>query len=190
MRAILAALLLIPAASTPAKAEVVARSEQGFVVRHEAIVPADALASWKALIEPAKWWSSAHTFSGDAANLSLDIAAGGCFCENLPAPKTQPRASPRGSVEHLRVLYAERARLLRLTGALGPLQSEAVQGKLTVTLTPGEAGTTIKFEYVVGGYMRFKTEQIAPAVDMVLGQQLASLAAKLGGDRAAPPPTK
>lgn len=190
MRAIHAALLLVPAASTSALAEVTARSEQGFVVRHEATVPADALASWIKLIEPAKWWSSAHTFSGDATNLALDAVAGGCFCENLPDPSKSERASPRGSVEHLRVLYSERARMLRLTGALGPLQSEAVQGKLTITLTPGEAGTTIKFEYVVGGYMRFKTEQIAPAVDRVLGEQLASLAAKLGASPPAPPPAK
>src|SRR3546814_17092150 len=35
--------------------------------------------------------------------------------------------------------------------------------------------------YVVGGYMRFKTAEIAPAVDRVIGEQLAGLAKALGG---------
>src|SRR3546814_3111328 len=40
---------------------------------------------------------------------------------------------------------------------------------------------SIRFDYVVGGYMRFKVSEIAPAVDRVLGEQLVGLAKALGG---------
>ena len=75
-----------------------------------------------------------------------------------------------------------------IQAAPGPLQGEAVHGTTTVTLTPLADGTTIKIVYIVGGYMRLKSAQIAPAVDRVIGAQLASLAARLGGNRAAPAP--
>ena len=76
---------------------------------------------------------------------------------------------------------SEPGQVLRLTGALGPLQSEALLGTMTITLKAGATtGTRILIEYVVGGYMRYRPEQIAPAVDRMLGQQLAGLSAKLG----------
>ena len=85
-----------------------------------------------------------------------------------------------GSAEHMHVIFADPQRgLLRMAGALGPLQGEAVRGVLTITLTKTETGTRIDWEYVVGGYMRFQTAEIAPAVDQVLGEQLGRLAALL-----------
>ena len=90
----------------------------------------------------------------------------------------------------MHVIYSDPGKVLRMAGSLGPLQSEALNGTLTVTLKPVEGGTRILFEYVVGGYMRFKTDEIAPAVDGVLQGQLDSLAAYLGplGEAAAEPP--
>lgn len=167
------------AVAAPAQAEVVASSDAGFVVRRAADVTADAEAVWARLIQPKEWWDSQHSFSGDAANLSLDPRAGGCFCEMLPA-KGSPRAGPRGGVEHMRVIYVEQPRALRLSGALGPLQAEAVTGTLTIALKPVEGGTRIMWEYVVGGYMRQRAGQMAPRVDAMLGEQLAHLADKLG----------
>ena len=163
----------------PAAAEVVASSEAGFVVRETAEVPADPAATWAALIAPQNWWNKAHTFSGDSANLYLDAQGGGCFCEKLPLKDGAP-GTRGGSVAHMRVVYADPGKALRMVGALGPLQSEALTGTLTITLKPGGAGTRIVMEYVVGGYMRYKTEEIAPAVDKVLAEQLAGLAASLG----------
>ncbi len=179
MRFITLIVLAAALAAPPAYAEVSGLTEQGFVIRLETTVKADAQTSWRVLGQPARWWSPAHTFSGDAANLALDMRAGGCFCETLPADKGNPRSAPRGSVEHLRVVYAEQGRMLRLAGALGPLQSEAVRGTLTISLKPVDGGTGIVWEYVVGGYMRYKTAQIAPAVDGVLKEQLANLAARI-----------
>ena len=94
----------------------------------------------------------------------------------------------RGVVEHMRVIQLAPGRMLRMSGALGPMQAEAVQGTMTVTLTPLAEGTTIKLVYVVSGYMRMKTAQLAPAVDGVLRAQLASLVSRLGGNRAAREP--
>ena len=90
----------------------------------------------------------------------------------------------------MRVLFAQRDRQLRMSGALGPLQSEALQATLTVSLTPQASGTRIEWSYVVGGYMRMAGDQIATAVDRVLGEQFASLTARLGGSSAPRQPGK
>lgn len=182
-RHLIAALALALAA--PAQAEVVAQSETGFVIRHVAEVTASPEDAWKALVEPAGWWNGEHSFSGDAGNLSIDPRAGGCFCEVLPGGSERGGGergwlNPRGGVEHMRVIFVEQHKALRMAGALGPLQSEALKGTLTVTLKPVDGGTRLTWEYVVGGYMRYKPEQIVPAVDKVIGEQLSRLAEKLG----------
>lgn len=193
----IAALLLAPSAllagATAARAEVAMQDERGFVVREVAEVAAPPAEVWRTLVRPAVWWSGEHTFSGDAANLTLDPVPGGCFCERLPASEEAGKGA-QGGVQHMRVVYAEPGAVLRLTGALGPLQSEALLGTMTITLKAGStAGTRILVEYVVGGYMRYRPEQIAPAVDRMLGQQLAGLVAKLGAaapSSAGPNPAK
>ena len=80
----------------------------------------------------------------------------------------------------MHVIYAAPSRVLRMTGGLGPLQSEAVSGTLTITLKPVDGGTRVLWEYVVGGYMRQKIPELAPLVDKVLAEQLTRLEAKLG----------
>jgi hypothetical protein len=167
-------------ATAPARAEVVSRSDAGFVIQRTVEVPAGASRVWHELVRPSVWWNGVHTFSGDAANLSLDLRPGGCFCERLPAVRGTPGRGA-GAVEHLRVVHFAPGKLLRLSGGLGPLQSEGLSGALTFTLTEKQATTEIKLTYVVGGYMRYKSEQIAPAVDQVLGEQLTRLAKLLGG---------
>lgn len=172
--------LAVPAAH----AEVVTRTETGFVVRLASEVTAPPAEAWKTILTPAQWWQSQHTFSGDAANLTLDPQVGGCFCEGLPRPDGAPVTQKPGGVQHMRVIYIEPPRAMRLVGALGPLQSEALAATMTITVkpteTPAGTGSRILFEYVVGGFMRYKVDDIAPAVDRMLTAQLASLAGKLG----------
>lgn len=163
-----------------ARAEIVTRSENGFVVRITGEVTAPPVEAWKTILTPAQWWQSQHTFSGDAANLTLDPAIGGCFCEVLPRGEGAPAAQKPGGVQHMRVIYIEPPRALRLSGALGPLQSEALAATMTITIKPTEKGSRILFEYVVGGFMRYKADDIAPAVDRMLTAQLVSLSSKLG----------
>eukprot|EP01037_Dinobryon_pediforme_P003650 gene3650-3699_t len=178
------------AVAGPACAEIATQTDQGFVSRNAVVVSAGPEAVWKRLVTPGAWWSSDHTFSGDAANMTIDPVPGGCFCEKLPgeagpAPKTAkpgtvPRPPARGGVEHMRVVFVDHARALRMIGALGPLQSEAVSATLTITVKPVEGGTRVLFEYVVGGFMRYPANKIAPAVDSVMAGQLTSLASALG----------
>lgn len=174
--AIAAALFLsVPAA----QADVVAKSEIGFVSRNTVEVAAKPDAVWNALVAPSGWWNPQHTYSGDSANLSIEPQVGGCFCEKLPVPANAPAWARPGGIEHMRVIYAEPGRVLRLSGGLGPLQAEAAGGTLTITLKPTEKGTRILFEYVVGGYMRFPVDEIGPTVDKVMLEQLGRLALKL-----------
>lgn len=156
------------ALAAPAGAEVVESGETGFATHGSALVSAPPAALWAALVEPARWWSPAHSWSGDAANMTLSAKAGGCFCESLP---------DGGSVEHLRVIHAAPGRLLRASGALGPLQGEALAATLTITLDPEGEGTRIAWRYAVAGQAGFPLAAVAPAVDAVLSEQLARLAA-------------
>lgn len=174
---IVASLVL---AAAPARAEVVTRTETGFVIRLASEVTAAPAEAWKTILTPAQWWQSQHTFSGDSANLTLDPQVGGCFCEVLPRPEGAPATQKPGGVQHMRVVYIEPPRAMRLVGALGPLQSEALAATMTITVKPTEKGSRVLFEYVVGGFMRYKVDEIAPAVDRMLTAQLASLAGKLG----------
>jgi hypothetical protein len=168
----------------PASAEVVKADADGFVTRDMAVVTADTKAVWLALISPAKWWKKEHTWSGDAANLMLRPQAGGCFCERIPEDPDSDEVTLEGSVEHMRVIQAFPEKVLRMRGGLGPLQSEAATGVLTIALGESEVDgaktTTIVWEYVVGGYMRYKGPEIAKAVNAVMSQQLVSLANMLG----------
>lgn len=169
------ALAVVP---VPAAAEVIAASDAGFAVHHETTVTASPDTAWAAFAEPARWWSGEHSYSGSAANMTLDPVAGGCFCEAIPAAD----GVPAGSVEHMRVVYADpRVRTLRLTGALGPLQAEALSGTLTMTVEPSGTGARIMWDYVVGGYARSSLKDFAPVVDGVSGEQFARLAALLDG---------
>lgn len=160
----LAALLL----ATPATAEVKSVADAGFEVVHSETVPVATMKAWAAIVKPAGWWNSSHSFSGDARNLSLDPTPGGCFCETLKD----------GGVEHGRVIFVQPGKMLRLTAPLG-LQGEAVTARLTFTLTTEGAGTKITVSYIVGGYSRMGMAKFAPLVDGVIGEQVKRLAASL-----------
>lgn len=146
--------------------EVVDKSASGFLVRNTATVDAKPVAVYAALTEPSKWWEAAHTWSGDAKNLSLTAKVGGCFCERL---------SSGGEVQHMSVIYADPGKLLRLTGALGPMQESGVVGTLTFELKPAGEGTQITMSYSAGGYFQGGMQALAAPVDQVLTAQLAGL---------------
>lgn len=185
------ALTLMLAA--PAAAEVVQSSPTHFVVRDSVTVKAAPKAAWLMLIEPSQWWEDSHTWSGKAANLTLVPQGGGCFCERIPEKDSESTVGLAGSAHHMTVVMAEPMKVLRMRGGLGPLQSEPVDGVLTITMQPDKAsgGTRLVMEYVVGGHMRFEVAKISKAVDGVLTTQLGRLGDKLGsvdGPAKAPAP--
>lgn len=177
MREIILAAVLATALSSPAYAEVKATSDTGFNVVHITSVAATPDEIWKRLIAPKDWWNKAHSWSGSSAGFYIDAQANGCFCELFQEKGADGKLKTTGSVEHMRVIFAQPGKVLRMQGALGPLQSEAVIGTLTVAMEPAKDGKTTKvsFSYVVGGYMRYKVADIAPAVDKVLGEQFKNM---------------
>ena len=139
----------------------------GFLVKFEVTVNAPATKVYDALVgQIGSWWDSEHTYSGDAKNLSIDARPGGCFCEKLPNG---------GGIEHARVIYVAPREILRLSGALGPLQPSGVAGTLTWKLTSGTDNTRVQLSYSVGGFIDGGFEKIAPLVENVLRQQLDRL---------------
>lgn len=182
MRLMRPAMALLAAfVAQPVHAEVTGLTEAGFVSRNEVTVPASPGDAWLETVAINRWWSGDHTYSGDSANLYLDAQATGCFCEKLPVAKDAPPGQRMGSIEHAHVVYADPVRrVLRMTGGLGPLQGEAVHATLTITFKPAtDGGTTIIWNYVVGGYARMKLADVAPLVDKVLGEQVQRLGARL-----------
>src|SRR5262249_31803724 len=131
--------LLVLTIAGPAAAEVKSAAPNGFEVVAVATIAAPPARVYAAVGEGGRWWGPSHTFSRDAANMSLELRAGGCFCERL---------KDGGSVQHLQVVYAAPGEGLRLRGALGPLQMEGVDGTLSWTLKPAEGGTSITQSYV------------------------------------------
>jgi hypothetical protein len=171
--------LALMAWGAAASAEVTRATDDSFVSRHEVVVKASPKQVWLALISPATWWTSEHTWSGSAKNLTLVPQAGGCFCETIPEVDEPGRFTLEGSVEHMRVVQAYPEAALRMVGNLGPLQSEPVTGVLTIAISKVDKGTRIVWEYNVGGPMRYEVPVISKAVDGVMGVQLAALAKPL-----------
>ena len=162
-----AALALIAAT---ARAEVIDAVPNGFEIKQEVEIAAPAAQVWAAIVQPATWWDSRHTWSGTAANLSLAAASGGCFCERLPNG---------GSVLHMSTVNAVPNQKLVLFGALGPLQSSGAAGHLAFVLSEKDGKTKLTVTYDVGGYMKGGLDKIAAPVDGVLGQQVSRLKAQV-----------
>jgi uncharacterized protein YndB with AHSA1/START domain len=151
-----------------AAAEITDSASNGFTVRETAHIAASNDKVYAALIAPQHWWSSHHTFSGDAANLSFDAKAGGCWCETIPGG---------GSVLHMTIVYAVPGKTLRLRGALGPFQTMPVEEVMIWSLTPVGDGTDVTLVNAYGGYTKDGFDKISHVVDSVMGEQIGRLKA-------------
>jgi uncharacterized protein YndB with AHSA1/START domain len=149
-----------------ARAEVVAASANGFEIRNTAVIKAPADKVYGTLLQIGLWWSPMHTWSGAAANLSIDARPGGCFCEKL---------ADGGGVQHMTVDFVMPGKVLRMSGALGPLQPEGLAGSLTWALKAIAGGTELTQTYKAGGYATRPLPEWAPDVNGVLAEQLARL---------------
>lgn len=161
------AIAALAALAFPAHAAATVVSASGFLVTQQQVVRSSAHRIYEALGEVGKWWNPEHTWSGDAANLSLQTQASACFCERWEG----------NSAEHARVVYAAKDSVLRLHGALGPLQALAVNGVLTFSLSEENGRTTVQVTYRVSGNESSGLQNLAGPVDSVVGEQLRRLAA-------------
>jgi uncharacterized protein YndB with AHSA1/START domain len=169
--AFLAAALLAPALLAPelARADVADSAANGFTIKLVLDIAAPPEQVYARLIHNVgDWWNPMHTFSGDSHNLSIDDKAMGCFCEKLAGG---------GSVRHLEVVYANPGKTLVMTGGLGPLQSTAISGSMTIQLAPAGAGTKLAVQYAVAGYMPAGVNTWAAPVNSVVTEQFTRLKA-------------
>jgi uncharacterized protein YndB with AHSA1/START domain len=159
---------LLPAAP-PAYADVVDSTVGGFTIKVTVDVAAPPARVYQALTERiGAWWDAAHTFSGNAANLSIDARPGGCFCERLPGG---------GGVQHLTVIHADPGKLLRMSGGLGPLQDLAVARVMSWKMTGTGGRTSLEVTYKVGGYVPGAgVGALAAPVNAVISAQVSRLA--------------
>jgi uncharacterized protein YndB with AHSA1/START domain len=166
----LVALPLLLAAAVmarPASADVKDSSPSGFTIENSVLVPVSAATAWSALVNDVDlWWPKDHSWWGRESKLAIDARAGGCFCEIAGDRQAQ----------HLQVVFVSPPTLLRLNGALGPMQGMGLSGVLEWRLQAADGGTRITLWYRVGGYSPDDLRQLAPVVDRVQGLQLGGLA--------------
>lgn len=150
-----------------AQAEVADSSQGGFTVKISTTIHDGPEDVYNRLVHNVgDWWSSEHTYSNDAHNLSLDDKVTGCFCEKLPGG---------GGVRHGEVIMIMPNKLLVISGAIGPLQKFGTVGTMTFAIMPIHNDTRVELTYVVGGYASGGLETWAPIVDKVLSEQMSRL---------------
>lgn len=150
--------LLLPL-SLSAVAEVKEATPSTFLLAYTAELEAPAPAAFDAIARLSEWWSPAHTYSGKSSNLSLDFRAGGCWCERWEG----------GAVEHARVVQVLKDRVVRLEGALGPLQAMAVPAIWHFEIKGSEGRSTVTMTYRARG-AEAGLDKLAPIVDKVMGE--------------------
>lgn len=167
MRKLLFLALLLSTAATTSFAEVIDSETNGFTVRATVAIAASREQVYQVAVQQVgDWWSDDHTVSGDASNMSIDARPLGCFCENL---------GDAAGLSHMMVTFVNPQVMIRFTGGLGPLGLMGVEGNMTWEFEDAGEGTLVVLNYAVGGYLAGGLDAVAPAVDSVLSEQMASL---------------
>jgi hypothetical protein len=167
MRKTIVAIAIVLFAIT-AVAEVTDSAANGFTTVNEVVINTERAKAWVDAINVGMWWSPDHTISGDATRLSIQPTPLGCFCETL---------GDAAGIVHLTVTSVMPMTLLRLTGGLGPLGLRGVDGNMIWEFEDAGEATRVRFSYAVGGYMAGGLDQVAEAVDFVIGEALHRLKA-------------
>jgi uncharacterized protein YndB with AHSA1/START domain len=147
-------------------ADVVDASASGFTVKETVNIQAPPQDVYARIFRVGDWWSSAHSYSHDAHNLSLEEKVGGCFCEKFPAG---------GGVKFMEVVDLTPGKTIVLHGALGPLHLIAATGSMQIQLTAADGGTKLEVTYAVAGYQATGMTTWAAPVDGVLKEQFTRL---------------
>ena len=161
------ALLFVLSFSSLASAEVLSAGRSNFLLAHEATSSLAPEEVWDRLMEPAAWWDGEHTYSGDAANLSMGGKAGDYWREDWDG----------GSVIHGQILTVKTGETLVLSAPFGPLQGTAANCVWTISLEPIEGGgTRIRSKHVVVGPANLGMQELAEPVDFVMSNGIDRLA--------------
>ena len=174
--ALIAAVVAALGAAVPAQAEVKSTWAAGIRLENRVVIAAPPETVYAALGKIGQWWDSEHTYTGDAANMTIALEPGACFCERFPKG---------GGVKHGEVVLAWPNQLFRINGDFGPLQDEGASGALTFTLKPVEGGTEVIQTYNAGG-LRPEMVVNAPLFDQVIGGQLTRFKRYLETGRPSP----
>jgi len=159
VRATLGLTLLV--ALQGAAAETQAVSDAGFTVVQATALGTEPQKVWQAFTELPRWWNPKHSWSGQPGRFTLELQAGGCWCE---------RWGDGASAMHGRVLMVLPGSALRLQAWLGPLQERAVNGVLTLGTAHRDGQTRLRLSYVVAGAPGAGLDKLAPTVDAVLAE--------------------
>lgn len=153
-----------------ANAKVLNIAETGFIIENTITVNKTSKQAWQSFVQDVdKWWPADHTWWGEPSTLSIDNFAGGCFCEKLE----------KKSAEHMRIVFVDPEKLMRMTGGLGPLQGMGMYGALEWSFSTEGSNTKITMTYRVNGINPDGYSKLAPIVDHVQGLQLNALKAHL-----------
>ena len=163
------ATIALALAAGPALADTSNVTPNAFTVTFRGEVNAAPAALYSAIGQVGKWWDPRHSYSGKGENLSIDLRAGGCWCEQWDG----------GSVEHARVIYAARDKAVRVEGGFGPLQAMAVTAVLTYAIATVEGKTMLSMTYQVRG-ADGNLDKMAPVVDKVMGENFQRLVEYVG----------
>ena len=130
------------ALATNARAEVIEKDADHFVLRYSVALETTPEDIYGAIGDIGQWWDSAHTYSGDAHNLTLPLEVGACFCEALADGKT---------FEHGRVVAADPETGVLLDAPLGPLKGKATKADWSLGWSGVAGGWEMVMTYVVRG---------------------------------------
>ena len=166
--------LSIPAVllAAPASAEVVSAGPNGFEVQEVVNLVVPQPSAYAAFGQIGSWWNKDHTYSGDAARMSLQLRPGGCLCEPLDGG---------GGIEHMRVTYLKPGEQIVLTGSLGPLLYQATAGVMDVKFERIAGGSRVTMNYRAAGFAKSDADKLAPLVDQVLAEQMKRYRAYAAG---------
>jgi hypothetical protein len=160
-----AAAALLALGACAAHAEVKQAAADSFVLSYASTLDVAPDKVYAVIPAVERWWNGDHTYSGDAANLSLKAEAGACFCERWKG----------NSVQHGTVVMAIRDQAMRIDGAFGPLQGMAVNAVLSIGTRAEGTGTALTMVYRVNGSSGNALDKLAPDVDQVLAEQFKRL---------------
>ena len=172
MSLVAVALIGLGLTTAPASAEVVSRSENAFTLKFEGQTRLGTAGVADAFSEVGLWWDPAHSYTGSAANLSLDLAPGGCWFEAMP-DGTQ--------FDHGRTVSIVLGEI-RFHAPFGPLRDVATRADLIVTYPLVGGVVTPTWTFIVEGP---GVGALAEPVDGVIGGGFARWIAHMDARAAA-----